>query len=1055
MRRAISAVSALAVATVLPFVAAAPANAAEPALTPAPHAEKGTKKLDNRSHPRADQQSAKRRLAVEQLVSGDAALKGRGQGRTIQLADGSEVDYPASQSANLLTFLVEFGSDDPADLADPEFPADGPLHNEIAEPAPSDNTTYWKSDFNQAHFKDMFFNGMPDQNGESFKDLYDEMSSGRFDLEGDVSDWVQVPHAEAYYSDAQGYENQPEMTAFIGDSANAWFDAQATAGMSDAEIKEYLADFDVWDRYDADQDGNFNEPDGYIDHFQAVHAGEGEEAGAPIWTIWSHRWGANLAGYGTDGPAPSSDCSACAPQGGVQIGDSGYWIGDYTTEPENGGLGVFAHEFGHDLGLPDYYDTGDGDNSNGYWSLMDSGSWLGHGEDSIGTGAGHMGPTEKLFLGWYGAETPDGFDDLAVVDGLSATPQEVNLGPSYHATSVGKQAVLVTLPDGHDVGDGPLGDNYLYSGMRDGTTATATSPTITLPSGSPTLTASVAYSIETDYDFAYLEVSDDGGATFTPVMTSESTGGAGGTGLTGVQATYTDLTADLSAYAGEDVTLQWTYVTDGNTHGEGLLVQNLSVGSYSSDFGPDNDWTLNGFFSVVDGTYEYDFSQSYMAENRTFDGYDETLAEGPYSFDYANSAPNKVDHYSYEDGLLVYYSNGAYGDNNTSEHLGYGANLPVDSQSKILTWSGRGGTTAANGRLQSFDSTFDVDQNSPLNLTREVSGGSQSVSVPARAAVPVFEDTDPEAYWDDNVLGHGWFSTKVAGVGTEIQVVSSDETTGKMVLKVGKRFVAALGTPAVSGTPQVGQTLTAAAPVWFQTGVATTVAWLRDGSPIAGATGTTYQLQAADQGHSISAQVTGSKAGYTSTTLTTAGTAAVTQGGVPVATKAPSISGTARVGKTLTVTGGTWPVAGTSTFAWTIGSTPVGTGTSYTVKPANAGKKITVTETFTAAGYAPATSSATSGTVAKAPVGLKVAVGKATKGKKVSASIKAVSPDLTVPGKVKITYGGKSVGAKVLKNGKVTVKLPGKKKGKYKLKVSYLGATGFSTASKTVTVKVK
>ena len=52
------------------------------------------------------------------------------------------------------------------------------------------------------------------------------------------------------------------------------------------------------------------------------------------------------------------------------IGDSGIWIGDYTTEPENGGLGVFAHEFGHDLGLPDLYDTAGGDNGTGFWTLM-------------------------------------------------------------------------------------------------------------------------------------------------------------------------------------------------------------------------------------------------------------------------------------------------------------------------------------------------------------------------------------------------------------------------------------------------------------------------------------------------------------------------------------------------------------------------------------------------------------------------------------------------------------------------------------------------------------
>ena len=55
--------------------------------------------------------------------------------------------------------------------------------------------------------------------------------------------------------------------------------AQIAAGKTAAQINDYLAQFDVWDRYDMDGDGNFNEPDGYIDHFQSVHAGEGEETG--------------------------------------------------------------------------------------------------------------------------------------------------------------------------------------------------------------------------------------------------------------------------------------------------------------------------------------------------------------------------------------------------------------------------------------------------------------------------------------------------------------------------------------------------------------------------------------------------------------------------------------------------------------------------------------------------------------------------------------------------------------------------------------------------------
>ena len=76
-------------------------------------------------------------------------------------------------------------------------------------------------------------------------------------------------------------------------------------GKTDAEIKAYLAQFDKVDRYDYDGDGNFNEPDGYIDHFQAIHAGEGEEAGGGAQgadAIWSHRWYAYSTDAGKTGP---------------------------------------------------------------------------------------------------------------------------------------------------------------------------------------------------------------------------------------------------------------------------------------------------------------------------------------------------------------------------------------------------------------------------------------------------------------------------------------------------------------------------------------------------------------------------------------------------------------------------------------------------------------------------------------------------------------------------------------------------------------------------------
>ena len=92
--------------------------------------------------------------------------------------------------------------------------------------------------------------------------------------------------------------------------------------------------------------------------------------------------------------------------GGAQVGDTGIWVGDYTAQPENGGLGVFAHEYAHDLGLPDLYDTsGGGENSVGFWSLMSAGSWLGTGKGEIGNLPGDMTAWDKLQLGWLDYDT--------------------------------------------------------------------------------------------------------------------------------------------------------------------------------------------------------------------------------------------------------------------------------------------------------------------------------------------------------------------------------------------------------------------------------------------------------------------------------------------------------------------------------------------------------------------------------------------------------------------------------------------------------------------------
>ena len=137
----------------------------------------------------------------------------------------------------------------------------------------------------------------------------------------------------------------------------------------------------------------------------------------------------------------------------------------------------------------------------------------------------------------------------------------------------------------------------------------------------------------------------------------------------------------------------------------------------------------------------------------------------------------------------------------------------------------------------------------------------------------------------------------------------------------------ATGAPTITGTAQVGQTLTAATSgIMDSDGLATpgyTYQWIRvDGGTdanISGATSSTYTLVAADLGKTIKVKVSFTDDASNAETLTSAATTAVTAAGTVnnPATGAPTITGTAQVGQTLTaVTSGISDADGLGTFSY-------------------------------------------------------------------------------------------------------------------------------------------
>ena len=114
----------------------------------------------------------------------------------------------------------------------------------------------------------------------------------------------------------------------------------------------------------------------------------------------------------------------------------------------------------------------------------------------------------------------------------------------------------------------------------------------------------------------------------------------------------------------------------------------------------------------------------------------------------------------------------------------------------------------------------------------------------------------------------------------------------------------ATGAPTISGTAQVGETLTAdtsgIADADGLDNAAFAYQWLSDDAAIDGATGSTYTLADVDEGKAIKAQVSFTDDAGNDETLTSAATATVEAPRNNPATGAPTISGTVQVGETLT-----------------------------------------------------------------------------------------------------------------------------------------------------------
>jgi hypothetical protein len=153
----------------------------------------------------------------------------------------------------------------------------------------------------------------------------------------------------------------------------------------------------------------------------------------------------------------------------------------------------------------------------------------------------------------------------------------------------------------------------------------------------------------------------------------------------------------------------------------------------------------------------------------------------------------------------------------------------------------------------------------------------------------------------------------------------------------------------------VGQTITAPDPVWNASDVALTYHWSSSGTTIADATGRTYTVRPEDLGGYVNVAISATKSGFAPGEAAWGHHFPVVRGAAPVASSVPSVTGTQRVGSTLTINAGSWPQGTTFAYSWRhVDGTQRSSARTLLLTASDFGKTFAAVVTATLRGYEPA-----------------------------------------------------------------------------------------------------
>ncbi len=191
----------------------------------------------------------------------------------------------------------------------------------------------------------------------SMNSYYDEVSYGNLDVQGTAHGWYESTQTMAYYGAPEGQNH---------DSNSLWKLVREAVLAANPSV-----DFSKYD----------TNGDRIIDSLCIVHAGRDEAAGGGSNAIWSKQ---------------------SVYPGTLRV--DGVYVGYYFTVSEYSPIGIYVHEFGHMIGLPDLYDTDYSSTGVGVWDVMASGAW-----NNRGRTPGHFSAWCKIDVGWITPTTISNF----------------------------------------------------------------------------------------------------------------------------------------------------------------------------------------------------------------------------------------------------------------------------------------------------------------------------------------------------------------------------------------------------------------------------------------------------------------------------------------------------------------------------------------------------------------------------------------------------------------------------------------------------------------------